>query len=99
MSARHEYHPEETRKKISHPVIDGDGHWIEYTPVFAERMRKVVGDKGADGFLASQRRIPDALSLTIERAQGARRRDGGLLGPAIDQHARPRHRDDAAHAV
>src|SRR5436190_8511245 len=66
MSARHEYHPEETRKKISHPIIDGDGHWIEYTPVFAERMRKVVGDKGADGFIASQRRIPDALSLTIE---------------------------------
>src|SRR5204863_135417 len=73
MSARHEYHPEETRKKISHPIIDGDGHWIEYTPVFAERMRKVVGDKGAGGFLASQRRIPDALSQTIEqrKARGA----------------------------
>jgi predicted TIM-barrel fold metal-dependent hydrolase len=73
MSARHEYHPEETRKKISHPIIDGDGHWIEYTPVFAERMRKVVGDKGADGFIASQRRIPDALSQTIEqrKARGA----------------------------
>src|ERR687883_991285 len=65
MSARHEYHPEETRKKISHPIIDGDGHWIEYTPVFAERMRKVVGNKGADGFIASQRRIPDALKLSI----------------------------------
>src|SRR5438105_15639477 len=67
MSARHEYHPEETRKKISHPIIDGDGHWIEYTPVFAERMRKVVGDKGADGFIASQRRIPDSLTQTIEQ--------------------------------
>jgi predicted TIM-barrel fold metal-dependent hydrolase len=29
-------------------------------------MRKVVGDKGADGFLASQRRIPDALGMTVE---------------------------------
>src|SRR5438309_2109655 len=67
MSARHEYHPEETRKKISHPIIDGDGHWIEYTPVFAEKMRKVVGDKGANGFIASQRRIPDNLSLNIEQ--------------------------------
>src|SRR5438270_12196894 len=66
MSAHGDYQPEETRKKISHPVIDGDGHWIEYTPVFAEKMRKVVGDKGADGFLASQRRIPDNLSLNIE---------------------------------
>src|SRR5207248_3490384 len=71
--ARHVYHPEDARKRISHPIIDGDGHWIEYTPVFAERMRKVVGDKGADGFIASQRRIPDALSQTIEqrKARGA----------------------------
>src|SRR5689334_24432287 len=57
--------PEQIHAKLSHPVIDGDGHWIEYTPVFAEKMRKVVGDKGADGFRASQRRIPDALSMTI----------------------------------
>ena len=63
--------PEQIRAKLSHPVIDGDGHWIEYTPVFAEKMRKVVGDKGADGFIASQRRIPDALSLT--RSPSARR--------------------------
>src|SRR5260370_14759927 len=58
--------PEQIRTKLSHPVIDGDGHWIEYTPVFAEKMRKVVGDKGADGFLAAQRFIPDTLRLTID---------------------------------
>src|SRR5436853_6419758 len=75
MSARHEYHPEETRKKISHPIIDGDGHWIEDTPVFAEKMRKVVGDKGADGFIASQRRIPAARSKTIEQ----RKREGQAM--------------------
>src|SRR4051794_41569944 len=65
--------PEQIRANLSHPVIDGDGHWIEYTPVFAERMRKVVGDKGADGFIASQQRIPDALKRTIEqrKARGA----------------------------
>ena len=91
--------PEQIRANLSHPVIDGDGHWIEYTPVFAEKMRKVVGDKGADGFIGSQRRIPDALSLSIAERERARRRDGGLLGAAVDQHARPRHRDDAADAV
>ena len=57
--------PAEVRSRLNHPVIDGDGHWIEYTPVFAEQMRKVVGDKWADGFLASQRRIPDSLRLSI----------------------------------
>src|SRR5262244_4213659 len=65
MSARKEWHPEKVRSQLTHPVIDGDGHWIEYGPVFAERMRKVAGDKAADGYLASQRRIPDALSLSI----------------------------------
>src|SRR5436305_1032103 len=77
MSAHGDYQPEETRKKISHPVIDGDGHWIEYTPVFAEKMRKVVGDKGADGFIAAQRRIPDSLSLTIEERK---KRGAGMEG-------------------
>ena len=57
--------PSEVRASLKHPIIDGDGHWVEYTPVFAERMRKAAGDKAADGFLASQRRIPDALKLDI----------------------------------
>jgi predicted TIM-barrel fold metal-dependent hydrolase len=62
--------PEEIRKHLEHPVIDGDGHWVEYPPVFAERMRKAVGNLGADGFLEAQRRIPNSLKLTpAERAQ------------------------------
>ncbi|MBV8166647.1 MAG: amidohydrolase family protein [Alphaproteobacteria bacterium] len=62
--------PADVRAGLKHPIIDGDGHWVEYAPVFAERMRKACGDKAADGFLASQRRIPDALSLSVEqRAQ------------------------------
>ncbi len=56
--------PEQIHAELGHPVIDGDGHWIEYTPVFAEKIRKAAGDKGATGFLASQRRIPVSLSLT-----------------------------------
>ena len=58
--------PAEVRSSVKHPIIDADGHWIEYNPVFAERMRKVAGDKAADGFIASQRRIPDALKLSID---------------------------------
>jgi len=62
MSSHHS--PAEIHKNLKHPVIDGDGHWVEYTPVFAEKMRKVVGDLGANGFLKSQERIPSALQLT-----------------------------------
>ncbi len=59
--------PEEIRKNLTHPVVDGDGHWIEYTPVFAEKIRKVTGDIGANGFLQSQRRGPDSLGMTPEQ--------------------------------
>jgi len=59
--------PEEIRKGLTHPVIDGDGHWVEYGPVFAEQIRKVTGDLGANGFLQSQRRGPDALSMTPQQ--------------------------------
>ena len=72
MSARKEWHPEKVRSGLTHPVIDGDGHWIEYGPVFAERVRKAAGDKAADGLLRHMRRIPDVLSLSIEE----RRRRG-----------------------
>src|SRR5437764_5164179 len=58
--------PEQIRAKLPHPVIDGDGHWVEYTPVFAEKIRKAVGDLRANGLLASPRRIPDALAITTE---------------------------------
>ena len=62
--------PEEIRKHLKHPVIDGDGHWVEYAPVYGERIRKAVGSLGADGFLEAQRRIPTSLKLTpAERAQ------------------------------
>ena len=63
----------EVRAGLKHPIVDADGHWLEYVPVFADRMREVAGDKAADGFLTSQRRVPDALGLTISQ-----RRERGL---------------------
>src|SRR5256714_3142509 len=65
MSARKEWHPEKVRSGLTPPVIDADGHWIEYGPVFAEKVRKAAGDKAADGLLRHMRRIPDTLSLSI----------------------------------
>src|SRR5437899_5205703 len=65
MSARKDWQPEKVRSRLNHPVIDGDGHWIEYGPVFAEQVRKAAGDKAADGLLRHMRRIPDVLSLSI----------------------------------
>ena len=52
MSGNGHLSPAQVHAKVKHPIIDGDGHWVECPPVFAEKMRKVGGDKAADGFLA-----------------------------------------------
>ena len=60
------------RSHLDHPVIDGDGHWVEFDPVFSERVRKVGGDKAGDGFNAAMKTTVDALSMTV--AERKRRR-------------------------
>src|SRR6202007_261593 len=52
MSGNGHLSPAQVHAKVKHPIVDGDGHWVEFPPVFAEKMRKVGGDKAADGFLA-----------------------------------------------
>ena len=65
--------PEQVRLKIDHPIVDGDGHWVEYDPVFSERMRKVGGDLAADGFLKAMGTTRELLSMSV-----AERRDKRL---------------------
>jgi predicted TIM-barrel fold metal-dependent hydrolase len=74
MSGHAHHSPAEIRAKLKHPIIDGDGHWVEYDPVFSEQMRKVGGDKAADGFLAAMHSTLSALQLGA--AERARRRVG-----------------------
>jgi predicted TIM-barrel fold metal-dependent hydrolase len=42
------------RQKISHPVIDCDGHWTEPIPVWAEYIQKISGTAASDAFLGLQ---------------------------------------------
>src|SRR2546427_5408881 len=72
MSAHHT--PAEIRSNLDHPIVDGDGHWVEFDPVFAERMRKVGGDKAADGFHAAMQTTRDALKMSVDERR--RRRVG-----------------------
>ena len=58
--------PAQIHSQLTHPVVDADGHWLEYAPVFSEKMRKACGDKGADGFLAALKTTTDALKMTQE---------------------------------
>ena len=59
MSAEGHRAPAQIRSRLDHPVIDSDGRWVEFDPVFAERRRKV------GGFLAAMQTTPDALSMSL----------------------------------
>lgn len=63
----------ELRAKLPHPVIDTDGHWIEYGPHITAAMQKISGDDAVAGFHHFNRYIGKTVAMTNEA-----RRDAGL---------------------
>jgi predicted TIM-barrel fold metal-dependent hydrolase len=53
------------RARLDHPIIDADGHWLEFGVLGPEEMRRIGGDRAADGFAAARQRIRDALSTSV----------------------------------
>ena len=39
------------RAQLDHPVIDGDGHWLEPVPIFLDYLREVAGPSVAQRFM------------------------------------------------
>lgn len=50
MSSHRHRNNAELRKHMNHPVIDADGHWLEFGPLVRERMKKIGGDVAVEGF-------------------------------------------------
>lgn len=72
MSGNHHADPKAIRARLSHPVIDSDGHWIEYQPVMLDYLKQVAGAKAAEGLKSRDEVVAKILSLTDEQ-----RRDEG----------------------
>src|SRR5581483_11937889 len=66
--------PRTLRSRLSHPIIDADGHWLEYGPVMREAFRKIGGEAAVEGLALASQRVPNALRMTV--AERARRRIG-----------------------
>ena len=60
--------------RLDHPVIDADGHWLEYGPVMREEFRRIGGAAAVDAVDLASQRVPNSLRLTV--AERARRRVG-----------------------
>ena len=70
--------PEQIRARIHHPIMDADGHWLEYGPVITEHLRKIGGDAAVEGFQSIGKGVRESLSLSV-----ADRRKRGLSQEAF----------------
>jgi predicted TIM-barrel fold metal-dependent hydrolase len=62
------------RGRLNHPIIDADGHWLEYGPVMGEAFRRIGGEAAAEAFALASQRVPNSLKLSL--AERRRRRIG-----------------------
>jgi predicted TIM-barrel fold metal-dependent hydrolase len=62
------------RSHLRHPIIDADGHWLEYAPVMREGFRRIGGDAAVEAFDVARQRIPNSLKMSV--AERRRRRVG-----------------------
>lgn len=61
------------RERLGHPVIDADGHYIEFGPSILEFMKETAGARVADAFVELKDRIAKSIRMTTHQ-----RRDAGI---------------------
>jgi len=62
------------RSRLNHPIIDADGHWLEYGPVMREEFRRIGGDAAVEALATATDRVPSALRMSVPERR--RRRVG-----------------------
>src|SRR5258705_8998947 len=72
--------PAQIKSRLDHPIIDADGHWIEYGPVFTEQLRKIGGEAAVRGWSAVGRRTRGVLAVSVEEPRPRRIRPKALRG-------------------
>ena len=70
----------ELRKQLNHPIIDADGHWIEFGPLIEERLRKIGGDVAAEGFAFRPALVDQQLSMSVAERRKRRIGQQGFWG-------------------
>ena len=62
------------RSRLNHPIIDADGHWLEYPPVMREAFRQIGGEAAVQGLAMANQRVRDSLGMSVDERR--RRRIG-----------------------
>jgi hypothetical protein len=61
------------RASLKHPVIDADGHWLEFGPIIVEQLEKFGGTRAVEGFRAFNGRVSRQLTSSAEERKRSRR--------------------------
>src|SRR6059036_726231 len=77
MLTHHQTEARKLRNRLTHPIVDADGHWLEYNPVMREEFRRIGGDAAVEALAIASDRIPNALKMSL---QERRRRRAGMEG-------------------
>jgi predicted TIM-barrel fold metal-dependent hydrolase len=70
----------EIRKRIGHPVIDADGHWLEFGPAISDYLKEVGGPKVVDAFRQRGHYVQKSLAMTPEERAQTRRAQEAFWG-------------------
>jgi predicted TIM-barrel fold metal-dependent hydrolase len=60
------------RARLRHPVIDADGHWLEFGPIVREQLRKIGGDRAVEGFSLFRSQVMKELSMSVAERRSHR---------------------------
>ena len=60
--------------RLNHPIVDADGHWLEYGPVMREEFRRIGGEAAVEALATASQRVPSSLKMSL--AERGRRRVG-----------------------
>jgi len=57
---------------LRHPIIDADGHWLEFGPTVREQLRKIGGDRAVDGFSLFGSQVAKELAMSVPERRAQR---------------------------
>jgi predicted TIM-barrel fold metal-dependent hydrolase len=65
MSSNGHQSASQIRARLRHPVIDADGHWLEFGPMVREQLKKIGGDQAVEGFGMFGAQVVNTLSMSV----------------------------------
>ena len=72
----------DTRAKLDHPVIDADGHMLEYVPVYLDFLKQVAGPEMVARYVERSKTSPNAMWYSPRRSSAETTASGArLIGP------------------